>query len=148
LKLHDHFEDDANIYLLLQYCSKGQLYELLKKQHGIGENFAAQYIRETISAVEYLHSQDRPIIHRDIKPENILLDEQGVIKLADFGWANFLPKNGKRASYCGTPEYLSPEMIQKQGHDVAVDVWSIGVLLYELLAGDAPFSGKTQGAMF
>jgi len=60
---------------LLQYCSKGQLYELLKKQHGIGENFAAQYIRETISAVEYLHSQDRPIIHRDIKPENILLDE-------------------------------------------------------------------------
>ena len=73
-------------------------------------------MRETIAAVQYLHSMDIPIIHRDIKPENILLDEYGVVKLADFGWSNFI-QNKKRMSYCGTPEYLSPEMIKRLGHD-------------------------------
>jgi len=85
---------------------------------------------------------DIPIIHRDIKPENILLDEYGVVKLADFGWSNFYQYK-KRLSYCGTPEYLAPEMIKRVGHDQSVDVWNLGVLLFELVSGDAPFNGKS-----
>ena len=74
-------------------------------------------MRQVISAIQYLHSRDVPIIHRDIKPENIIIDEAGVLKLADFGWANYTNTNKKRFSYCGTPEYLCPEMIKKTGHD-------------------------------
>lgn len=83
------------------------------------------------------------IIHRDIKPENLLLDSNSVLKLADFGWSNFLkPKeNQVRETFCGTLDYLAPEMLeQSHKHDFAVDIWSLGVLIYELLTGKSPFS--------
>ena len=89
LKLYNHYEDDDNFYLILQYCAKGQIYSMLKKEGRFSEKMAAQYLRECIAAVHYLHSLDPPIIHRDIKPENILLDVDGVVKLADFGWSNY-----------------------------------------------------------
>ena len=92
----------------------------------------------------YLHSRDPPIIHRDIKPENILLDKNNNVKLAgkpllkvDFGWSNFL--NKPRKTYCGTFDYLAPEMIDKSGHDEKLDIWCLGVLAYELLTGKTPF---------
>jgi aurora kinase len=74
VKLYNHYEDDDNFYLILQYCAKGQLYSILKKEGRLNEKQAAQYLREVICACRYLHSMDPPIIHRDIKPENILLD--------------------------------------------------------------------------
>ncbi len=101
-------------------------------------------IREVIQAVSYLHSRNPPIVHRDIKPENILLDKNNRIKLAgktfkdsDFGWSNFL--NKPRKTYCGTFDYLAPEMIDKSGHDDKLDIWCLGVLAYELLTGKTPF---------
>ena len=103
---------------------------------------AAQYLREVIAAVKYLHSMDPPIIHRDIKPENILLDAEGAVKVADFGWSNFFNENLTRMTYCGTPEYLAPEMITQSGHDKSLDIWNLGVLLFELLTGNPPFVGK------
>ena len=112
VKLYNHFEDEDNFYLILQYCSRGQLYTMLKKEGRIAEKNAAQYMREVISAVEYLHSLEPPIIHRDIKPENILLDSGDSVKLADFGWSNFFNEDRRRLTYCGTPEYLAPEMIK------------------------------------
>ena len=148
VKLVNHFEDDSKFYLVLHYASKGQLYSLLKKQGKFDECTAAQFIRETIEAVKYLHSFDPPIIHRDIKPENLLLDENMRIKLADFGWSNFKDDAETRNTYCGTPEYLSPEMVKRIGHDASVDIWSLGVLLFELLAGYAPFSGANQDELF
>jgi len=90
----------------------------------------------------YLHSMDPPIIHRDIKPENILLDAEGAVKVADFGWSNFFNETATRMTYCGTPEYLAPEMITQSGHDKSLDIWNLGVLLFELLTGNPPFVGK------
>jgi len=148
VKLINHFEDEESFYLIMNYASKGQLYTLLKKYSRFDEKTAAQYIRELISAIKYLHSFDPPIIHRDIKPENILLDENYRIKLADFGWSNYYNSDEIRKTYCGTPEYLSPEMLKKQGHDTSIDIWSIGILLFELLSGHSPFGGSSQEELF
>ena len=104
-------------------------------------------MREVVSAVEYLHSLDPPIIHRDIKPENILLDAVESSKLADFGWSNF-NKGNERVTYCGTPEYLAPEMIKQQGHNETIDLWNLGVLMFEFLTGKPPFEGNTQNELF
>lgn len=87
--------------------------------------------------MNYLHIQSPPIIHRDIKPENLLVCD-GSIKMADFGWSNI--KDRKRQTYCGTPDYLAPEMIDLSGHNEKLDVWSLGVLTFELLTGKAPFT--------
>jgi serine/threonine protein kinase len=148
VKLINHYEDDDKFYLVMLFASKGQVYSLLKRQSRFDQRTAAQYMREVLDAVKYLHSFDPPIIHRDIKPENLLLDENGRIKLADFGWSNFKNDEVNRTTYCGTPEYLSPEMVKKQGHDTTVDIWSLGVLLFEFLAGHAPFSGSSQEELF
>jgi serine/threonine protein kinase len=142
IKLYNHYEDDDNFYLIMHCASKGQLYSQLKRLKRLDERTVAQYLRELISAVKYIHSMNPPIIHRDIKPENILIDGEGRAKLADFGWSNFYEDNKKRETYCGTPEYLAPEMVMKQGHNEKIDIWSIGVLMFELLAGRPPFVYK------
>ena len=147
IKLINHFEDEENFYLIMNYASKGQLYTYLKKYNRFDQRLSAQYMREVSEAVKYLHSFNPPIIHRDIKPENLLLDENGRIKLADFGWSNFKGSN-QRDTFCGTPDYLSPEMVKKQGHDTSVDIWSLGVLLFEFLSGHAPFTGINQEELF
>jgi len=148
IKLYNHYEDEDNLYLIMQYASKGQLYAQLKRQTKFDQKTAAQYLRELISAVKYLHTAFQPsIIHRDIKPENILLDENGSVKLADFGWSNY-EGDIKRQTYCGTPEYLAPEMIRKEGHDTGIDIWDLGVLAFELLAGKPPFQGANNTELF
>ena len=91
---------------------------------------------------------DPPIIHRDIKPENILLDSNNSVKLADFGWSNFFNEDRRRLTYCGTPEYLAPEMIKQCGHDKSLDIWNLGVLMFELLTGSPPFEGANQNELF
>lgn len=88
-------------------------------------------------AVDYLHKQNPPIIHRDIKPENILY-LKGRLKLADFGWSNL--KDTVRTTFCGTAEYLAPEMLLEKGHNEKLDVWTLGILLFELLNGKPPFT--------
>ena len=147
VKLVNHYEDDDNIYLIINFASKGQLYTILKKANKFDEKTVAQYMREIISAIKYLHSFNPPIIHRDIKPENILVDENNRMKVCDFGWSNY-EGSSKRTTYCGTPEYLAPEMIKKEGHDASVDIWDIGVLMFELLSGYSPFSGANQQDLF
>jgi len=90
-------------------------------------------------ALEYLHTQNPPIIHRDIKPENILLDKDCITKLADFGWSNVIIDE-KRQTACGTPDYMAPEMIENMGHDTRMDYWCLGVLLYECITAKKPFA--------
>ena len=147
LSLKNHFEDDKNFYLVMPLASKGQLYRILKKYRKFDERTAAQLLRETISALQYLHSFNPPIIHRDIKPENLLLNDGGRILLADFGWSNF-SDGGVRKTFCGTPEYIAPEMLLKKGHDTRVDIWSIGVLMFELLSGYSPFVAKNNQDLY
>ena len=147
LRLKNHFEDDKNFYLVMPLAAKGQLYRILKKFRKFDERTAAQILRETISALQYLHSFNPPIIHRDIKPENLLLNDGGRILLADFGWSNF-SDGGVRKTFCGTPEYIAPEMLLKKGHDTRVDIWSIGVLMFELLSGYSPFVAKSNQDLY
>ena len=151
IKLYNHFEDDNNFYLVLELAEGGTLFHKLAKFKSFDESASAQYMREVILAVEYLHSRDPPIIHRDIKPENLLLDKEGRdgrVKLADFGWSNFFNSDRTRLTYCGTLDYLAPEMINQQGHSTNLDLWNLGVLLFELLTGTAPFQASNQQAMF
>lgn len=97
-------------------------------------------MQQMILAIEYCHTRNPPIIHRDIKPENILLDEDGNIKLADFGWSQLFNPGAKRKTYCGTLDYLAPEMVTESGHDCSLDYWCLGVLAFELITGSAPFA--------
>lgn len=96
---------------------------------------------DIFKACNYLHERDPPIIHRDIKPENILF-YGGKLKLADFGWSNM--KNRVRKTFCGTPDYLAPEMILERGHNEKLDVWTLGILTFELIVGKAPFTPGTK----
>ena len=107
-------ESKKSLNIVTELVHGGELLQHIAGRKTLSEIEAYTLFRPVISAVEYLHKMG--IIHRDIKPENILLDEYGVIKLADFGWSNYI-KYKKRMSYCGTPEYLSPEMIKRVGHD-------------------------------
>ena len=148
IKLINHFEDNEKIYLIMPYASKGQLYSLLRKQVRFDQRTAAQYMREVLEAVRYIHSFSPKIIHRDIKPENLLLDENYRVLLSDFGWSNFLDENEFRKTFCGTPEYLSPEMAKKEGHNDMVDIWAMGVLMFEFLAGYSPFFGSCPKELY
>ena len=140
LKLYGHFHDNKRIFLILEYAGKGELYKHLRKENRFPEWKAAQYIAQMASALKYLHKKH--VMHRDIKPENILVGIHGEIKISDFGWSVHAPNN-RRNTMCGTLDYLPPEMIKPGSSDnyysQAVDLWSLGVLTYEFLCGEAPF---------
>jgi len=137
MKLHTHFEDARYIYLLMELSTDGTLFNKLSPSGCQDESLIAHQLLDLFRAVAYLHSREPPIIHRDIKPENILCFGD-TLKLADFGSSNLKDKV-LRQTMCGTPEYLAPEMILKQGHNEKVDVWCLGILAYELFCGHTPF---------
>lgn len=138
LRMYGYFHDETRIYLILEYAPGGTLFSKLQTQPGnkFPEKQCAIYINMLVSALIYLH--ERNVIHRDIKPENLLLGHGGELKIADFGWSVHEPTS-TRTTLCGTLDYLSPEMVQGQPHTKNVDLWSLGVLAYELLVGRAPF---------
>ena len=140
IKLYSHFEDEKDFCLIMEYACKGQLFSIIRKHKKLNPITAKQYMKEIISAVKYLHNLNPPIIHRDIKPENILLDEEGRCKLADFGWASYYNGRKNKETFCGTPQYLAPEMVNEEGHDKSVDIWALGILLFEMLTGRTPFN--------
>ncbi|ETW10513.1 AUR protein kinase [Aphanomyces invadans] len=143
LRLYRYFHEDSLAYLVLEYAPHGSLQKLLSDQaQGYFEEAkAASFVLQIVSAVQYLHA--RHVMHRDIKPENLLLGSHETIKVADFGLAiHAPPPNVKRRHFCGTPEYMSPEIIDDQEYSVEVDVWSVGIVAYELLVGHTPFRGE------
>ena len=144
VRLFNHFEDNEYCYFVMEYIEKGNLFDQpsWKNNKRFSSVDVAKIIKEIICAVYYLHHMDPPIIHRDIKPENVLIDKNGVAKLTDFGWSNYVDSNEIRRTYCGTPVYLAPEMIKEIGHNEHLDIWCIGVLLFELLTGTVPFKGR------
>ena len=144
VKLFGHFEDNHYCYFIMEYISKGNVYNLitLDKKKQLATKVVASIIKDVISATYFLHNMIPPIIHRDIKPENVLLNDGIVAKLTDFGWSNYIEEEKERKTVCGTPIYLAPEIIKEKGHDEKVDIWCIGVLLFELMTGSVPFQGK------
>ena len=144
VKLFGHFEDNNYCYFIMEYIPGGNIYSIVQRLRPITLRGIASIMKDVISAVYFLHNMSRKIIHRDIKPENVLLDQQNRAKLTDFGWSTFIDGNMKRTTVCGTPVYLAPEIINNTGHDERVDIWCIGILLFELIVGRPPFSGETE----
>ncbi|KAI1365191.1 Pkinase-domain-containing protein [Xylaria arbuscula] len=140
LQLFGHFHDSKRVFLILEFAAQGELYKHLRRENRFPEWKASQYIAQMASALRYLHRKH--VIHRDIKPENILVGIHGEIKISDFGWSVHAP-NSRRDTMCGTLDYLPPEMLKSGSNDNSynekVDLWSLGVLTYEFLVGEAPF---------
>jgi aurora kinase, other len=140
LQLYGHFHDSKRVFLILEFAGKGELYKHLRRENRFPEWKAAHYIAQMAAALKYLHKKH--VMHRDIKPENILVGLHGEIKISDFGWSVHAPNN-RRQTQCGTLDYLPPEMLKPGSKDNyysdKVDLWSLGVLMYEFLVGEAPF---------
>ena len=141
--LNASFSDHDSLYMLLDYVPGGELFSYLRKMRRFEEPTARFYVAEIVLVLEFLHEDKGGVAYRDLKPENLLLDQEGHIKLVDFGFAKRLGHRGDRPvetyTLCGTPEYLAPEVIQNKGHTAAVDWWALGILLYEFLTGYPPF---------
>ncbi|XP_074010140.1 cGMP-dependent protein kinase 1-like [Numenius arquata] len=131
------FRDGQHVYLLLEFCQGGELWTKLREVRCFEEPLAVFCCACVVEALEYLHG--RGVVYRDLKPENLMLDRRGYVKLVDFGFAKELGRGEKSYSFCGTPEYLAPEMLRQEGHDFAVDFWMLGILAFELLVGRPPF---------
>lgn len=142
LRLYCYFCDQDRIYMVMEYANKGSLFQILQKEVRFSESRAKRYIKQLIDALYKLQTFN--IIHRDLKLENILLGAKDEIKLADFGCAvsskdGFKKESDRRETFCGTLDYLAPEMVRGERYDERVDVWSLGVLCYEFLFGKSPF---------
>jgi len=135
VNLHRTYKDTLRVYFVLDVCLGGELFTILRQRRYFDEPTAKFYTSCVVEAFAYMHSKD--IIYRDLKPENLVLDNKGYLKVTDFGFAKEV--TDKTFTLCGTPDYLAPEIVTGQGHGRAVDWWTLGVLIYEMLASFPPF---------
>mmetsp|Transcript_14646 Transcript_14646/g.31383 ORF Transcript_14646/g.31383 Transcript_14646/m.31383 type:complete len:1053 (-) Transcript_14646:420-3578(-) len=144
-KLVATFKDSRNLYMLITLCQGGDLLKLQDRwpKGRIPNQSVKFYMACVVLALEYLHSID--IAYRDLKQENVMLDADGYVKVVDYGLSKRVRGTDQTYTLCGTPQFLAPEIITCLGHDKTVDMWSLGVLTYELLAGDSPFVDESQG---
>lgn len=144
-KLHCSFQSDFNLFFCLEYVPGGSLRSYLDAKTTFDLNTTKFVAAEVLLGLTYLHEK-LDIIHRDLKPENVLVDANGHCKLTDFG----LSKIGKMEafSFCGTFNYIAPELVKKQGYNKMVDLWMLGCLVYEMLVGKSPFAHKNKKTMF
>lgn len=133
------FQTDGKLYLILEYLSGGELFMQLEREGIFMEDMASFYLAEILLGLEHLHLEG--IIYRDLKPENILLDCNGHIKLTDFGLCKESIFEGTQThTFCGTIEYMAPEILLRLGHDKSVDWWSFGALMFDMLTGSVSFT--------
>ena len=140
------FQTEERIYFIMPFIRGGELFQHLRTEKFFKEDKVRFYAASMGLALEYLHTHG--IVYRDIKPENILIGEDGYLKLIDFGMAKMLKGNEKAMSFCGTPEYLAPEIITGEGHNKAADWWSYGILIFEMLCGIPPFYCENTERMY
>ncbi|KAF6776415.1 hypothetical protein AHF37_04528 [Paragonimus kellicotti] len=139
-RLYATFRDSKHVYMLLEACLGGELWTILRDSHNLDDRTTRFCLACCIEALDYLHRHG--IIYRDLKPENMLITARGYIKMCDFGFAKFIGVGQKTWTFCGTPEYVAPEVILNKGHDFAADYWSLGILTFELLTGTPPFQAS------
>ncbi|RKO85448.1 kinase-like domain-containing protein, partial [Blyttiomyces helicus] len=135
------------IFLILEYEAGGELFDYIIKEKKVGEDIARRFFRQMVAAVQYCHS--RGVVHRDLKPENLLMDDQGNIKIIDYGFANVMREGSLLDTFCGSAAYAAPEMISgKKYAGGEVDIWSLGIILFVLVAGHLPFDDRNMSRMF
>ncbi|BFZ08360.1 hypothetical protein BsWGS_11399 [Bradybaena similaris] len=142
VNIREVFEKKDKIVLVLDYAQGGELYDYLNKMGRLSESEARRIFRQIVSAIHYCHQNG--IVHRDLKLENIILDDEGNVKIADFGLSNYYSHSSTLSTFCGSPLYASPEIVNgKPYHGPEVDVWSLGVILYTLVYGAMPFESNS-----
>ncbi|CDW83101.1 protein kinase domain protein [Stylonychia lemnae] len=151
VKFEHFFEDEENVYMVLELCQNQTLADLLRRRQFLSEFETRYYIKQIISALKYLHNAPLRILHRDLKLGNIFLDSKMQVKLGDFGLATqLIQDNDLKQSICGTPNYMAPELIMAIGdsqtndlklcgYSFAADIWAVGVIMYSLVCGRPPF---------
>lgn len=143
VKLYGLVENAESILYLEEFLQGGSLAELIKHSKTIAEPMAKIYMAQIVSIVSFVHS--RGVLYRDLQPSNLLLTEHGTLKLIDFE----ISKKGSRGeSFCGSPDYLSPEMVEEEPHSYAVDWWAVGIILYEMIVGTPPFSDPNKKLVY
>mmetsp|Transcript_5819 Transcript_5819/g.6472 ORF Transcript_5819/g.6472 Transcript_5819/m.6472 type:complete len:743 (+) Transcript_5819:305-2533(+) len=141
------FQSEKNLHFILKFCAGGELFYHLTRHPNLTETQAQFYFAEVLLGIEYLHKHN--IVYRDLKPENILLDLDGHIRIADFGLSKLnMSQRTRTYSFCGSPDYLSPEILKNNGHTRAVDYYSLGCLLYEMVCGLPPYFSNDRNEMF
>ncbi|KAL6069566.1 AGC protein kinase [Balamuthia mandrillaris] len=146
VKLHYAFQTEEKLYMVMDFVNGGELFYHLKRTGRFDEERVRFYAAEIVSALSHLHSLG--IVYRDLKPENILLDAKGHVVITDFGLSKEINPEEGTTTFCGTPEYLAPEILRGKGHGCAVDWWSLGTMVYEMLTGLPPFYSKNVQVMF
>jgi serine/threonine protein kinase len=146
VRLHYAFQTKDKLYMILDYVNGGELFFHLKKEGRFSEQRVKFYAAQITCAIAHLHSLG--IVYRDLKPENILLDSNGNVCITDFGLSKEITPEEGTHTFCGTPEYLAPEVLKGQGHGLAVDWWSLGTLIYEMLTGLPPFYSQNINLMY
>jgi serum/glucocorticoid-regulated kinase 2 len=147
VRMHFAFQSADKLYLVLDYLPGGELFYHLKRERRFEEERVRLYSAELVLALEHLHVRD--IVYRDLKPENVLLDSGGHVCLTDFGLSKeAVATGGRTKTFCGTPEYIAPEILQGLGHGKPVDWWSLGTLVYEMLVGLPPFYSTDVNTMY
>lgn len=144
VRMYEALYHEDNIYLILEYVGGGELFDYIMGRGRINEKMAIKFFRQMVSAVGYCHRNG--VCHRDLKPENLILDEEGNIKINDFGLSNFYVPGSLLSSFCGSPVYAAPEiMAEKQYDGPAADTWSLGIVLYAMVVGQLPWKLDERG---
>ncbi|KAI8813048.1 kinase-like domain-containing protein, partial [Cladochytrium replicatum] len=147
IKLYDVVETEKEIVLSMEYVNGGELFDYIVTQRRVKEKTARRFFRQIVSALDYCHKSS--IIHRDLKPENLLLDQERNIRIIDFGFVNLFDQDDVMKTFCGSPYYASPEMIGSKNYvGPEVDIWSLGVILFALLAGHLPFRDQNTAELY
>ena len=140
-------EDSENIYIIMEYCEKGDLFEHIVDEICLDEKEAAYYFYQLINGLESLHKNG--IVHRDLKPENLLINKNNILKIIDFGLSNYYENNKFLSTPCGSPCYAAPEMLSGTNYDgIPVDIWTTGIILYAMLCGCVPFDNEDRNILY
>lgn len=144
--LYEIIETDTELYLVMEYCEGGELFNYIVDRERLTEEEASKFYLQLLAGIDYIH--EAGICHRDLKPENLLLDFDNSLKIVDFGLSNLYEKDEKLSTACGSPCYASPEMIKgKQYNGLSSDIWSSGIVLYAMICGFLPFEDENNAAL-